>query len=202
MKRLLKMLGGSNSTEDAQQDSRAFSGLPSGARDLSRVRMPVRNRVAKPLMIGALVLTCGYTALSVAFPGYATLPSLKENELHLFMVAAVDRDCDGELSDEAEEDSTFGTRKTLLPAQCLVYRTMYRNDGDFDIRHVRVTNVVPGQMVYIDGSAEHVATPPGLWPEISVAPSETIDGSLIWRFGGALAPGEKGEIQFRVRLQP
>ncbi len=135
-------------------------------------------------------------------PVSATLPVEEEQELHLFMVAAIDRDCDGDLSDEDAEDGTFATQKTLLPAQCVVYRTRYRNDGTFGIRHMRVTNLVPRQMVYIDGSAEHVRTPHGLWPEQTVAPSENEDGSLIWRFGGALAPGETGEIQFRVRLEP
>ncbi len=132
----------------------------------------------------------------------ATIAETEPQELHLFMVAAVDRDCDGDLSDEEEEDRRFTTQKTLLPAECIIYRTRYRNDGAFGIRHMRVTNIVPKQMVYIPGSAEHVATPPGLWPETTVSPSENEDGSLIWRFGGALAPGETGEIQFRVRLEP
>lgn len=125
-----------------------------------------------------------------------------EKELYLFMVAAVDRDCDGDLSDEAERDRVFGTQKTLAPKECLIYRTRYRNDGEFGIRHMRVTNIVPNQMVFIPGSAEHVSTPPGLWPEPSVMPSENEDGSIIWRFGGALAPGETGELQFRVKLVP
>ena len=135
-------------------------------------------------------------------PVFATLPVEEAQELHLFMVAAIDRDCDGDLSDEHGDDGTFATQKTLLPAQCVIYRTRYRNDGSFGIRHMRVTNVVPKQMVFIAGSAEHVRTPHGLWPEATVAPSENEDGELIWRFGGALAPGEAGEIQFRVRLEP
>ena len=126
----------------------------------------------------------------------------EQKELYLFMVAAVDRDCDGDLTDEAAEDRSFSTQKTLAPAECIVYRTRYRNDGDFGIRHMRVTNLVPGQMVFIPGSAEHVSTPHGLWPQTTVSPGENEDGSLIWRFGGALGPGETGEIQFRVRLVP
>ncbi len=137
-----------------------------------------------------------------AFAADASIVETEQQELHLFMLAAVDRDCDGDLSDEEEADRHFSTQKTLLPAECIIYRTRYRNDGDFGIRHMRVTNIVPKQMVYIPGSAEHVATPPGLWPETTVSPSENEDGSVIWRFGGALAPGEAGEIQFRVRLEP
>jgi hypothetical protein len=135
-------------------------------------------------------------------PGNAAIDTPESPELYLFMVAAVDRDCDGDLSDENADDRAFGTQKSLLPAECIIYRTRYRNDGTFGIRHMRVTNIVPLHMVYIEGSAEHVTTPPGLWPEPHVAPSENDDGSIIWRFGGALAPGEGGEIQFRVRLAP
>lgn len=137
-----------------------------------------------------------------AHPAGATIAETEQQELHLFMVAAVDRDCDGDLSDEAREDRSFATQKTLAPAECIVYRTRYRNDGAFGIRHMRVTNIVPRQMVYIPHSAEHVSTPPGLWPQTTVLPEENEDGSLIWRFGGALEPGEAGEIQFRVRLVP
>ena len=135
-------------------------------------------------------------------PALATLPSETKEDLHLYMVAAVDRDCDGNLEDESIEDSSFSTQKTLVPDQCIIYRTRYRNDGSFEIRHMRVTNIVPRHMVFINGSTEYVHTPEGLWPDTPVAPSENEDGSVIWRFGGALAPGEKGEIQFRVRLSP
>ncbi len=150
------------------------------------------------LIIGAGLSIHAIRGTSVS----ATLPMEEKQELHLFMVAAVDRDCDGDLSDETVDDREFAVQKTLLPAQCIIYRTRYRNDGAFGIRHMRVTNLVPNQMVYIAGSAEHVRTPPGLWPQVTVSPSENEDGSLIWRFGGALAPGEAGEIQFRVRLEP
>ena len=141
-------------------------------------------------------------ALSVAVGAGASVAVEEDQDLYLFMVAAVDRDCDGDLADEAASDRRFTTQKTLLPAECVVYRTRYRNDGRFGIRHMRVTNIVPNHMVFIPGSAEHVSTPPGLWPEPAVSPSESEDGSLIWRFGGALGPGESGAIQFRVRLEP
>ena len=160
----------------------------------------------RQLRTGILGLCC-VASLAAHAPRSATLAdatigSPEQQELYLFMVAAVDRDCDGDLTDEAERDRNFATQKTLAPAECIIYRTRYRNDGEFGIRHMRVTNIVPQQMVFINGSAEHVTTPPGLWPDTPVAPDENEDGSVIWRFGGALEPGETGEIQFRVRLEP
>jgi len=154
-----------------------------------------------PLGMFGIMTIAGALSLA-ASSASAMIPEPEQQELYLFMVAAVDRDCDGDLKDEAEADRRFTTQKTLAPAECIVYRTRYRNDGIFGIRHMRVTNLVPGQMVFIPGSAEHVSTPPGLWPEPTVSPGENEDGSLIWRFGGALEPGETGEIQFRVRLVP
>ncbi len=160
----------------------------------------------KQIGLGILGLCCLAslaTNLSMTAPfAAASIPKAENKELYLFMVAAVDRDCDGDLTDEEDRDRNFATQKTLAPAECIIYRTRYRNDGAFGIRHMRVTNIVPRQMVYIPGSAKHIATPPGLWPEPPVSPGENEDGSLIWRFGGALEPGETGEIQFRVRLVP
>jgi len=162
--------------------------------------------MSRQLILTILALCC---IVPLATQGWVSAHSAgarvaepEQKELYLFMVAAVDRDCDGDLSDEAEDDRSFATQKTLAPAECIIYRTRYRNDGIFGIRHMRVTNIVPGQMVFIPGSAEHVSTPPGLWPQTTVSPGENEDGSLIWRFGGALEPGETGEIQFRVRLVP
>ena len=132
----------------------------------------------------------------------ASISNEQKDKLYLYMKAAVDRDCDGALNDETEDDRTFTTRKSLLPGECVVYRTRYRNDGTFGIRHLRVTNEMPGPMKFIPGSDEHVETPPGLWPEAVVTPEESDDGALIWRFGGALAPGEEGALQFRARLVP
>jgi|GEM_PF-3181274 len=149
----------------------------------------------------SIVSMACHTTLA-AHTAEATIREPGARELYLFMVAAVDRDCDGDLADEEERDRNFATQKTLAPAECIIYRTRYRNDGDFGIRHMRVTNIVPRQMIYIPGSAEHVSTPPGLWPQPSVMPTENEDGSLIWRFSGELEPGETGEIQFRVRLVP
>ncbi len=161
------------------------------------------KRQAAPIALALLgTLSVSLHATLAATGADATVGERSGRELYLFMVAAVDRDCDGDLTDEAERDRNFATQKTLAPAECIVYRTRYRNDGDFGIRHMRVTNIVPAQMVYIPGSAEHISTPPGLWPQPSVLPSENEEGSIIWRFGGALAPGETGEIQFRVRLVP
>jgi len=119
--------------------------------------------------------------------GAATPTIERDTYLSLHLTAAVDSNCNGELTDESAENATFGTEKLLEAGQCLVYRTDYSNNGDFAIRKVEVRTPVPEFMVYQDGSASHVETP---------------GGDLVWPFKGGLAPGETGRVEFIVKLQP
>ena len=132
----------------------------------------------------------------------ATPSSGRDKALRLYLTAAADRNCNGDLSDETEEDAAFGVEKLLEAGQCLIYRTDYSNDGDFAIRKVEVRTPVPKFMVYLEGTADHVATPPGLWPIEPKPPAGGRDGDLVWPFNGGLAPGEFGRIEFVVKLQP
>ena len=133
----------------------------------------------------------------------AATPDTERNEqLVLVLTAAVDADCDGELADEKSGAPGFRSSQTLLPGQCIVYRTDYRNDGDFPLHKVVVRTPLPDRLVYVPGTAEHVLTPPGLWPRALHIPAEGDSGGLIWRFSGGLAPGEAGRVEFRVRLEP
>ncbi len=126
----------------------------------------------------------------------------RETYLRLHLTAAVDSNCDGELADETLENANFSTEKLLSPGQCLIYRTDYSNDGDFAIRKVEVRTPVPDFMVYQQGSAAHIDTPPGLWPDTPKPPEHGRGGDLVWPFKGDLAPGEVGRVEFTVKLDP
>ena len=126
----------------------------------------------------------------------------RDTYLRLHLTAAVDSDCDGDLSDETDANASFDTEKLLEAGQCLVYRTDYSNDGDFAIRKVEVRTPVPEFMVYQAGSASHVDTPPGLWPIEPKPPEGGRGGDLVWPFEGGLAPGEAGRVEFIVKLDP
>ena len=134
--------------------------------------------------------------------GAATPAIERDTYLSLTLTAAVDSDCDGNLSDETEENATFAIEKLLEAGQCLVYRTDYANNGDFAIRKVEVRTPVPHFMVYQNGSASHVETPPGLWPDKPKPPEGGRGGDLVWPFKGGLAPGETGRVEFIVKLEP
>lgn len=139
----------------------------------------------------------------VAVTAEAATPTIeRDTYLRLNLTAAVDSDCDGDLADETEANALFDTEKLLEAGQCLVYRTDYSNDGDFAIRKVEVRTPVPDFMVYQDGSASHVETPPGLWPDEPKPPAGGRGGDLVWSFKGGLAPGEAGRVEFIVKLQP
>ena len=112
--------------------------------------------------------------------GAATPTTERDTYLSLHLTAAVDSNCDGSLSDETEKNATFSTEKLLEAGQCLVYRTDYSNTGDFAIRKVEVRTPVPNFMVYQDGSASHVETPPGLWPADPKPPEGGRGGDLVW----------------------
>ncbi len=145
--------------------------------------------------VSVLCLTAG-TALA------ATPTIERDTHLRLHLTAAVDSNCNGELADETADNAVFGTEKLLTPGQCLIYRTDYSNDGDFSIRKVEVRTPVPEFMVYQPGTAAHVDTPPGLWPDKPKPPARGRGGDLIWPFKGGLAPGETGRIEFIVKLDP
>lgn len=133
----------------------------------------------------------------------ATTPADERDEkLVLTMSAAVDTDCDGSLGDESDENAAFDAAKILRPGQCIVYRTIYRNDGDFALRKVEVRTPVPQYMVYVGGTAQHVETPPGLMAKAPRAPEDGGEGELVWQFSGGLGPGEAGRVEFRVKLVP
>ncbi len=134
--------------------------------------------------------------------GAATPVIERETYLSLNLTAAVDSNCNGELADETLENASFDTEKLLAPGQCLIYRTDYSNDGDFAIRKVEVRTPVPDFMVYQPGSATHIETPPGLWPDKPKPPENGRGGDLVWPFKGGLAPGEAGRVEFTVKLDP
>ena len=74
--------------------------------------------------------------------GAATPTIERDTYLSLHLTAAVDSNCNGELTDESAENATFGTEKLLEAGQCLVYRTDYSNNGDFAIRKVEVLSLI------------------------------------------------------------
>jgi len=149
-----------------------------------------------------MVLSASLFCLAVGKAGAATPAIDRETYLSLHLTAAVDSNCNGDLADESTENASFGTEKLLSPGQCLIYRTDYSNDGDFAIRKVEVRTPVPEFMVYQPGSAAHVDTPPGLWPDKPKPPSRGRGGDLVWPFKGGLEPGETGRVEFTVKLDP
>lgn len=126
----------------------------------------------------------------------------REEELVLEMSAAVDSNCNGRLEDETLENASFETAKLLNPGECIVYRTDYRNVGDFPLRKVEVRTPVPDYMVYVSGTAQHVETPPGLSAVPLREPEDGWSGDLFWTFSGGLGPGESGRVEFMVKLLP
>ena len=144
------------------------------------------------MRLRTLVIAC----LVPAAAGAATPSSPRPAKLQLLMDSALDADCDG------AAETGFATTRVLAPGQCIVYRTRYANAGDLPLRRLAIRTPVPRLTAYREGSAAHVVTPPGLDPGAVELPAEGQPGVVLWRFGGALGPGEAGELRFTVMLDP
>ena len=141
----------------------------------------------RPILLGCLIPAAAWAA---------TPQKPRPPQLQLLMDSALDADCDG------AEETGFAVTRVLAPGQCVVYRTRYANAGDLPLRRLAIRTPVPRLTAYREGSASHVVTPPGLDPGAVELPAEGHPGVVLWRFGGALGPGEAGELRFAVILTP
>ena len=124
----------------------------------------------------------------------------------------------------AAADGTVTTKlvdaEKVVPGDEMHYTITFRNDSDapVDAGSVVITNPIPQDTVYIDGSAfgsgtkitfsvdgtEHFATPDQLtvMRDGVEVPATGADYTAIrWTFGPALAPEAQSYVSFNVRLK-
>ncbi|MEM6671160.1 MAG: hypothetical protein AAF661_18310 [Pseudomonadota bacterium] len=111
---------------------------------------------------------------------------------------AVDRDCDGLLDNERTQDAVFEPVKEAAPGECVVMRIEFSNEGGVSVEQVNVDDVLPGGVRLLEGSPRFVETPSGL---VGGVIDRSRADRLNFRFVGFLAPGEKGLVEYRVRLR-
>lgn len=106
-----------------------------------------------------------------------------------------------------------------IPGEVLIFRINYRNEGKEPARNVQLTNPVPGEMVYIGGTAEgkradvafsvdggqSFAQPAVLTiaaEDGTERPAEPADYTHIrWQVRDPVPPGGEGSVSFRARLK-
>ena len=74
---------------------------------------------------------------------------------------AVDRNCDGALSDEITQDSVFAEAQDVAVGECVVMRLAFRNAGAASVEQVEVADRLFPGAAFIPGSARFIETPTG-----------------------------------------
>lgn len=146
-------------------------------------------------------VTLGSTVLTESVTDITTVSRLSAGELVAGKFMALDRDCDGDLSDEVPTDASFEVTKNADPGDCVVFRITYRNDGTGDISNVDVRDQVPAYTIYRGGTAAFDVTPSGLTPGTLTAPADGARGALSFPYTGTVEPGEEGSVVYGVRLE-
>lgn len=114
--------------------------------------------------------------------------------------AAIDTDCDGDLSDELVIDATYEILKDAEPGECAVYRITFANQGTGTITNVKVVDDVVDYSTYVGGSAEFENTPAGLTETAITEPADGAMGTVTWTYGGSLEPGLSGSVKYTVKI--
>lgn len=146
-------------------------------------------------------VTLGSTVLTESVTDITTVSRLSAGELVAGKLMALDRDCDGDLSDEMPTDASFEVTKNADPGDCVVFRITYRNDGTGDVSDVDVRDQVPAYTIYRGGTAAYDVTPSSLTPGTLTAPADGARGALSFPYTGTVEPGEEGSVVYGVRLE-
>ncbi|MEO0465543.1 MAG: hypothetical protein AAF216_03290 [Pseudomonadota bacterium] len=149
----------------------------------------------------AATVTLGSTVLTQSVTDITTVSRLSAGELKAGKFMALDRDCDGSLTDELPTDASFEITKNAEPGDCVVFRITYRNDGTGQISDVDVRDQVPAYTLYRSGTAAFEMTPSGLTPGTLTAPADGTRGALAFPYTGTVEPGEEGSVVYGVRVE-
>ncbi len=114
---------------------------------------------------------------------------------------ALDRDCDGDLSDERGQDGVFEPVKDATPGDCIVVRIGFENAGTREVERILIRDVVSRRTTLLSGSPAVRIAPEPL-DRVSEPAPDGEDGALEWQFRGLFRPGAVGEVEYRLRLDP
>ena len=121
------------------------------------------------------------------------------------------------VADNGEQETRLVPAETVFPGDEVVYTLAYENTGSEPADNVVITNPLPAELTYVDGSANGsdavvqfsvdggrtYATAEELVVEDSDGRREAEPSDFThirWVIGVALMPGEAGLAQFRARL--
>lgn len=150
-------------------------------------------------VLRALAVLEGGAVLSGAAPVSFRRAEERAGSMAADRSMAVDRDCDGDLADEATQDAVFEPSKQAAAGDCIVLRLSFHNLGGASVEGVVIEDDVPDGVRYVPGSARFAETPQGLLGG-EVSTPDAVSPRLKFQFIGALSPGASGAVEYRVRL--
>ncbi len=112
---------------------------------------------------------------------------------------AVDRNCNGVLSDETAQDALFESGKDILPGECVVVRIGFSNTGKGQVERIVIRDAVAARTELIAESVNVRIAPEPLGALISPDLPASV---LEWQFQGLFRPGAVGEVEYTLRLAP
>lgn len=156
------------------------------------------------------------TAFAAMTSMMVSMPAIAEGTVHLQTSAQVEQIV---LNDNGQTESRLVPVKTIVPGDEVIYTIMFTNNGDAQADTVVITDPVPEQMSYVEGSAFGGGTDILFSVDggkIFAAP-ETLtvidaDGSqrsaraedythIRWKMRNPLQPGKRGVARFRAQLR-
>jgi len=123
------------------------------------------------------------------------------------------------VNEKGEKEVRLVPVASAMPGEVLIFRVTYRNEGTEPAANVQLTNPVPGEMVYIGGTAEgkgadvafsvdsgqSFARPAALTvtaEDGTKRPAEPADYTHIrWQIQDPVPPGREGTVSFRASLK-
>lgn len=114
---------------------------------------------------------------------------------------ALDRNCDGDLDDEAPQDALFESFKDVRAGECLVFRIRLKNMGATPLEDVELREAIQPGLRYKPGSATMGSTVDGFSVEALEEPSARAP-VIYWRFLGVLPVGAEAEARYGAQAPP
>jgi uncharacterized repeat protein (TIGR01451 family)/fimbrial isopeptide formation D2 family protein len=146
------------------------------------------------------VLTSGNKTFERSVSDITKVVSLETGEIEATKQMAIDKNCNGDLSDEESDDSLFEVQKNILPGQCVVFKIKFTNQGTGPVTEVTIHDDTPAYTTYIGNSARFSMVPKNTTEGAITVPLDGEQGSLTWQLIGSLLAGDSGAVEYWVRV--
>ena len=146
------------------------------------------------------ILSSGSKTFERSVSDITKVVSLETGELEALKKMAIDKNCNGDLSDEDNTDSIFEVQKNILPDQCVIFKIHFTNQGTGPLTDINIYDDTPAYTTYMGNSAKFSMIPTGMSAGDITAPPDGEQGELTWQLIGSLLAGDRGEVEYSVRV--